>query len=374
MKMTVWIVAAVFVMSAGAGQAAVTDHLACYKVKDPTKIKAMVNLAEPQIGAANGCTVSGAALFCVAASKTVVRATSNNAPLTPLPYAGPPAETDRLCYKLKCPRPPTPVPGQEATDQFGTRTLTNFTAAMLCTPAVEGAGFCGNGTIDPGEQCDGSNLKGASCLTLGFATGTLACAPGCTYDISGCSACPGTKFPATGQTTCWDDAGAVIPCAGTGHDGDTHTGAPLAYVDNGDGTVTDANTGLMWEKQSNGDGSVHDFNNLYTWDQAFSVHVATLNSTSFAGHTNWRVPNLKELESIVDLENFTPAVSPAFNSNCTSPCTVLTCSCTAAEEYWSSSSDAQYPGNAWGVEFFDGNVAASTKAASVYVRAVRGGS
>ena len=49
---------------------------------------------------------------------------------------------------------------------------------------------------------------------------------------------------ATGQTTCWDDNnGNVIRCAGIGHDGDTRRGAPLTYVDNGDGTITDANTG-----------------------------------------------------------------------------------------------------------------------------------
>jgi len=91
-----------------------------------------------------------------------------------------------------------------------------------------------------------------------------------------------------------------IPCAGTGHDGDTRAGVPLAYVDNGDGTITDADTGLMWEKQSNGDGSIHDVNNTYTWDAVFSVHVGTLNSTGFAGHTDWRVPNVKELTSIVN--------------------------------------------------------------------------
>jgi hypothetical protein len=125
---------------------------------------------------------------------------------------------------------------------------------------------------------------------------------------------------ATGQTTCWDDhTGNVICCAGTGHDGDTRRGAPIAYADNGDGTITDANTGLMWEKQSNGDGSVHDIANTYTWDQAFSGHVATLNSTSFAGHTDWRVPNVKELQSIVNYENVAPAVSPAFNKKCASP-------------------------------------------------------
>src|SRR5207244_11210691 len=106
-------------------------------------------------------------------------------------------------------------------------------------------------------------------------------------------------------------------------------GAPLSYTDNGDGTITDNNTGLMWEKLSM-DGSVHDVSNTYTWANAFAQHVATLNGTSFAGHTDWRVPNVKELQNIV------PAVSPAFNNNCTSGCTVLTCSCTASSGYWSS--------------------------------------
>src|SRR5207247_60676 len=112
---------------------------------------------------------------------------------------------------------------------------------------------------------------------------------------------------------------------------------PLSYTDNGDGTITDNNTGLVWEKLS-ADGSVHDMSNTYTWDQTFSGHVATLNSTSFGGHNDWRLPNVKELASIVNYEDFPGcpgtgaaclSVSPAFNNNCTSGCTVLTCSCTA---------------------------------------------
>ncbi len=63
-------------------------------------------------------------------------------------------------------------------------------------------------------------------------------------------------FPATGQTTCWNSAGTVIACAGTGQDGDIRAGATLSYTDNGDGTITDNNTGLMWEKKSR-DGSVN---------------------------------------------------------------------------------------------------------------------
>lgn len=46
---------------------------------------------------------------------------------------------------------------------------------------------CGNGQIESGEVCDGSNLNGASCATLGFNSGTLACAASCQYDTSSCS-------------------------------------------------------------------------------------------------------------------------------------------------------------------------------------------
>ena len=55
--------------------------------------------------------------------------------------------------------------------------------------------------------------------------------------------CPADKFPATGQTTCYDpSSGLVIACPGTGQDGDIQAGAALHYKDNGNGTVTDQNT------------------------------------------------------------------------------------------------------------------------------------
>jgi hypothetical protein len=47
---------------------------------------------------------------------------------------------------------------------------------------------CGNGIVDPGEQCDGGNLNGFSCVDLGYSGGTLGCDPvTCTYDASSCS-------------------------------------------------------------------------------------------------------------------------------------------------------------------------------------------
>ncbi len=143
------------------------------------------------------------------------------------------------------------------------------------------------------------------------------------------------------------------------------------------GTITDNNTKLTWEKQS-ADGSLHDKDNLYTWNEAFEVHVATLNATNFAGHSDWRVPNVKKLQSIVNYEKAIPSMSPEFNNACAPGCTVLTCSCTtappAAPLYWSSSTIADIPMLAWLVSFFDGNVNGAFKSSALRVRAVRSGS
>ena len=66
-------------------------------------------------------------------------------------------------------------------------------------------------------------------------------------DLAACQGGSPRHFPATGQRTCWNSSGLVIVCEGTGHDGEIQAGAALAYVDNGDGTITDVNTGLMWK-------------------------------------------------------------------------------------------------------------------------------
>ncbi len=47
--------------------------------------------------------------------------------------------------------------------------------------------YCGDGIVQTGEECDGTNLAEATCESLGFHGGTLACSANCTYDTSGCS-------------------------------------------------------------------------------------------------------------------------------------------------------------------------------------------
>lgn len=45
---------------------------------------------------------------------------------------------------------------------------------------------CGNGTAEQGEQCDGADLAGQTCISLGYSTGSLICSPSCTFDYSDC--------------------------------------------------------------------------------------------------------------------------------------------------------------------------------------------
>jgi hypothetical protein len=182
----------------------------------------------------------------------------------------------------------------------------------------------------------------------------------------------GSCLPATGQTTCWNSSGTVVPCAGPGHDGDIQAGAPLSYTDNGNGTITDNTTGLVWEKKSD-DGGLNDVDTTYSWTNAFAVHVAGLNAASFAGYGDWRLPNARELQSLVNYQNV-PTVDSVFNTNCSPGCTVLTCSCTRGNEAWSSSSAFPNPADGWWASFLFGNVTFSPKGTGLRVRAVRGGS
>lgn len=79
------------------------------------------------------------------------------------------------------------------------------------------------------------------------------------------------------------------------------------FTDNGDGTITDAATGLMWMQDDNGEG-------LY-WKEALSYAA----QYEFAGYSDWRLPNVKELQGIVDYTRSpettgSAAIDPLFNS------------------------------------------------------------
>ncbi|MAT40073.1 MAG: hypothetical protein CL946_10770 [Ectothiorhodospiraceae bacterium] len=80
------------------------------------------------------------------------------------------------------------------------------------------------------------------------------------------------------------------------------------FVDNGDGTITDNATTLMWDK----DGSSEGMN----WEDALAW-VQTRNAEQYKGYTDWRLPNAKELQSLLDYdrspsETNSAAISPLF--------------------------------------------------------------
>jgi hypothetical protein len=106
----------------------------------------------------------------------------------------------------------------------------------------------------------------------------------------------------TDQRTCYDNSNAIgCPSSGSAFYGQDaqYSGAQPAYRDNGDGTITDLNTGLMWQKTPGA---------KMTYDQA----VANASSFNLAGYTDWRLPTIKELYSLilfsgVDVSSFTSA-------------------------------------------------------------------
>ncbi len=87
------------------------------------------------------------------------------------------------------------------------------------------------------------------------------------------------------------------------------------FVDNGDGTVSDKETHLMW-KQTDG---FQDESIFHTWFKA-EDYVRKLNLNKFAGYNDWRMPTLKEAEtlfneddSIRDCDRFEIFIDEAFS-------------------------------------------------------------
>jgi len=89
------------------------------------------------------------------------------------------------------------------------------------------------------------------------------------------------------------------------------------FEDNGDGTITDHATGLMWSKDDSGDGINIGPRSGLTWIDAL-IWVQQKNAENYCGYNDWRLPNAKEMQSIVDYlrapdATGTAAIDPIFN-------------------------------------------------------------
>ena len=95
------------------------------------------------------------------------------------------------------------------------------------------------------------------------------------------------------------------------------------FTDNGNGTITDNMTNLIWEKTP--------FADTLNWEQSL-IYANTLTLT---GKTDWRLPNIKELQSIND----ETLINPSLNTNYFN--------ITSAKKYWSSTTLPNQTSNAW---------------------------
>ncbi|MBN2107933.1 MAG: DUF1566 domain-containing protein [Deltaproteobacteria bacterium] len=149
------------------------------------------------------------------------------------------------------------------------------------------------------------------------------------------------------------------------------TGLPVNAADWA--MVYDGITGLVWEEKHAKDGVVNyadpnDADNTYTWYDGSSGtpgsgtdtldFINDLNTANYGGHADWRLPTVKELQSIAGYNQINPAVPTAYFA-------------TTASYYWSSTSYAGDTAAAWLVHFSYGSVFGDSKTYDNYGRAVR---
>ncbi|MEI7595911.1 MAG: DUF1566 domain-containing protein [Bacteroidota bacterium] len=121
------------------------------------------------------------------------------------------------------------------------------------------------------------------------------------------------------------------------------------FTDNGDGSITDNYTGLVWQKTLS--------TNTMTWEAA----LAYSNSFTLAGKSDWRLPNVKELQSLNDVTKINPSFDNTIFSN------IVT------GNYWSSTTLYMTPTKAWDINIGFGIASQNDKTLSENVILVRGG-
>lgn len=178
--------------------------------------------------------------------------------------------------------------------------------------------------------------------------------------------------PKTGQTA----------SVATGDDGDLEKGVASPnprFTDNGNGTIADNLTTLIWLKDANCPAASRIWttalNDVGELNSAGTMNGNNCGDTSNAGsnQTDWRLPNIRELFSLVDFAFLNPAISNAAgtgNGSGSDPFSNFQ----TTSLYWSSTTTAGFSSFARGVDFDFGNVNGVVKSSVLFVIAVRGGS
>ena len=177
------------------------------------------------------------------------------------------------------------------------------------------------------------------------------------------------NLPKTGQETCYDEIGdGIIDCTNTGQDGDIQAGVEWPsprFEDNGNGTVTDNLTGLMWLKDANCFGTRRTWIGALDVVADFNTNPSNYTCTSYtANYTDWVLPNIVELESLVNAEE-TNFFAAWLNTQRFTQ--------VQSTGYWSASTSTSQTGYAWHVAVSSGFVGSDFKGNNYYVWPVRGG-
>ena len=161
---------------------------------------------------------------------------------------------------------------------------------------------------------------------------------------------PPALVPKTGQTISY----------ATDDDGDHQTGivSPSPrFTDNTDGTITDNLTGLVWLKNANCFGA-------RIWHDALTdsngLNSGECGLTDGSAEGDWRLPNEKKLQSLIDFSNYSPALPTGH------PFTNV-----QSSYYWSSTTYANATNHKWSVNLLTGRVTDPNKTANYYIWPVR---
>jgi hypothetical protein len=147
-------------------------------------------------------------------------------------------------------------------------------------------------------------------------------------------------FLQTGQRTCYDPHGREIPCQGTGQDAVFSSGHawPKTRFEVSGNIVLDRLTDLMWLQNAN----IAEF--PFSWREALAF-VTEMNATSEFGFSDWRLPNRRELRSLISYQTRRPSLPEDH------PFTNI-----FAHWYWSSTTAAAHPDHAWYVNLDGGRM------------------
>lgn len=150
-----------------------------------------------------------------------------------------------------------------------------------------------------------------------------------------------TVLAFTGQRQCYDETGRTIACDGSGQDGEFRSGVswPEPRFEVWGEAVLDRLTGLAWQRNTDLAGPV-------LWSDALA-QIADLNRT--VNRQQWRLPNINELESLVDAGTSGPALPPGH------PFTAV------RDVYWSSTTSLYEPDWAWALYLDKGAVGVGQK-------------